>query len=293
MTIHRIKKKYCTDDKVQVMFSNAPSQIILSKDGYLYLRNKDVTIHRYLTDPVRKEMPYRSNPSSGSHATHLFEYNKIYAKFTKYRDMRVGFHFEDSYSLTFLYFVRTKNGEAIYAEFDLSDFKSKELISQRFSKADLENFLYKLDGAQAKCIFEWYNGIRYVKHIKEGISIDSNKFLNLSDEAIINFYNFRNQPLHFIFSGAEKEIDESWEVHNIEEVQEFVLTNDGVLQDYNPVLLVIESNEMYVIEFIVKFIHKDCFEVKGVKRKISLSYDDILRYARNCEYPIEPYFLDE
>jgi len=296
MTINKIKKKYCTDDKVQVMFSNAPNQIIFSKDGYLYLREQDVTIHRYLTDPVRKEMPYRNHPSSSNHATHLFEYDKIYAKFTGYRNMGGACLSEDSYSMTFLYFVRAENGEALCAEIDLGDFEKEEETFQKLSKAELEKFLYDLNGAQAKCIFGWFAGIQYVKHTKEAIGITNDNFLNLSDEEIIRRYNFKNAPICFIFNEeerAKRETDESWRVHSIEEVKEFVLTHHGVFAQYDPMLLVIEDNEMYVYDFTVKFINKDCFEVKSIKRKIALSYNDILRYANNCEYPRDPSFDDE
>ena len=297
MTINKIKKKYCANDKVQVMFSNAPSQIIFSKDGYLYLREQDVTVHRYLTDPVRKEMPYRNNPSSSNHATHLFEYDKIYAKFTRYRNMGRGYHPEDSYSLTFLYFVRAENGEALCAEISLRDFEKEEETSQNLSKAELEKFLYDLNGTQAKCIFEWFGGIQYVKHTKEVVGIANDNFLNLSDEEIIRKYNFKNEPMYCLIfdeeERAKREADESWKVHSIEEVKDFVLTHHGVFSQYDPMLLVIEGDEMYVYDFTVKFINKDCFEVKSVKRKIALSYNDILRYANNCEYPSDPSFDDE
>jgi len=297
MTINKIKKKYCANDKVQVMFSNAPSQIIFSKDGYLYLREQDVTIHRYLADPVREEMPYRNNPSSNNHATHLFEYDKIYAKFTRYRNMSSGYHPEDSYSLTFLYFVRAENGEALCAEISLRDFKKEEEISQKLSKAELEKFLYDLNGTQAKCIFEWFGGIQYVKHAKEVVGIANDNFLNLSDEEIIRRYNFKNEPMYCLIfdeeERAKKEADESWKVHSIEEVKDFVLTHHGVFSQYDPMLLVIEGDVMYVYDFTVKFINKDCFEVKSLKRKIALSYNDILRYANNCEYTNDPSFDDE
>lgn len=296
MDINKIKRKYCTNDKVQVMFSNAPSQIILSKDGYLYLRESDVTIHRYLTDPVRKEMPYRNNPSSSNHATHLFEYDKIYAKFTRYRNMGIGYYPEDSYSLTFLYFVRAENGEALCAEISLRDFEKEEETSQKLSKAELEKFLYDLNGTQAKCIFEWFGGIQYVKHTKEVVGIANDNFLNLSDEEIIRRYNFKNEPLYwFIFDEekrAKKEADESWKVHSIEEVKDLVLTHHGIFSQYDPMLLVIEGDEMYVYDFTVTLINKDCFEVKSVKRKIALSNNDILHYANSCEYTHEPSFKE-
>lgn len=58
-------------------------------------------------------------------------------------------------------------------------------------------------------------------------------------------------------------------------------------------ILVVKGDEMYVYDFKVTLLKKDCFEVKSTKRKISLSYNDILRYANNCEYTHDPSFDDE
>ena len=132
----KVKRMYCTDDKVQVMFSNAPNQIICSKDGYLYLRDGDLTIHRYLQDPIRKTMPYGNMPSSAKHASHFLKYGQVYVKFTSSRPMGSVFACCDGgYELTFLYATKTKNGEAILSEwavFDGEDFyqspKSKTKI---------------------------------------------------------------------------------------------------------------------------------------------------------------------
>lgn len=295
MTISKIKNKYCANNKVQVMFSNAPRQIILSKDGYVYLREKDVTIHRYLTDPVRKEMPYKNHPSSSNHATHLFEYDKIYVKFTRYRNMYRE-KLEDSYSLTFLYFVKTENGEALCAEVGVKSFKSEKETTQIFSKAELEKFLYTLaDGENAKCIFDWFDGIQYVKHNKEEVDICNEGFLNLSDEEIVRQYNLANKPMCILDELRRPMVmaDESWKVQNIEEVKDFVLTYHGFTDRFSPMLLVIKDDEMYVYEFKVTFLEKDCFEVKSKRRKIAINCDDILPYARNCEYTYDVFFKEE
>lgn len=297
MTINKIDKKYCADGKVQVMFSNAPSQIIFSKDGYLYLREKDVTIHRYLTDPVRDVMPYRNNPSSSNHATHLFEHDKIYAKFTRYRNMARGGYPEDSYSLTFLYFVRAENGEAICAELKPEDFKKEEEITKILSKEELEKFLYELNDEESKCIFEYFGGIQYVRHTRETIAIKNDKFLNLSDNEIVKRYNFKNEPLYCLILDeevrAKREADESWKAHSIEEVKDFVLTHHGMIEYYSPMLLVVKGAQMYVYDFKVTLLKKESFELKYTKRTISLSYNEIIRHANNCEYTSDPKFEDK
>lgn len=294
MEIDKIKKKYCANDKVQLMFSN-PRQIILSKDGYLYLREQGITIHRYLTDPVRKKMPYKNKPSSRDHATHLFEYDKIYAKFTAYRDMCARFPLEDLYSLTFLYFIRAENGEAFCAEFDLEDFKAEKETSQILSKAGLEKFLYDLDGVDAKCIFEYPVGIRYAKHKRESTVITNDSFLNLSDEGIIDSYNRENESLLYLIidekeQAKEMKANKSLHVYSIEDIKDFVLTYHGFNNCYSPMLLVINGNEMYVYDFSITFKEKDCFEVKSKKRKIVLNHNDILRNANDCKYTHDPSF---
>ena len=298
MTINKISKKYCTNDKVQVMFSNASSQVILSKDGYLYLREGDLTLHRYLTDSTRKEMPYRNTPSSNNHATHLFEYDKVYAKFTRYRNMgNRGSFLEDSYSLTFLYFVKLESGEALCAELNVKGFEAEEETTQILSKTELEQFLYGLNDEDAKCIFEWFAGIQYVKHSKEGIFLSKPTFLSLSDEDIVKKYNNKHEPMYcLIFDDdlrKKKMSDESWKVHSIDEVKDFVLTYHGaLLSNFSPMLLVIKSDDMYVYDFKVTFLKKDCFEVKTVKRRIALSHNAILSFANDCEYTQDPSYDD-
>lgn len=296
MEINKIKKKYCTDDKVQVMFSNAPSQIICSKDGYLYLRVGDVIIHRYLTDPIRQKMPYRNHPSSKNHATHLFKYNQIYAKFTRYRNMNTEciLYPEESYSLTFLYFVRAENGEALCAELSLEDFTLGEEEVKVFSSSELKDYLYNIENVDAKCIFEWSTGIQFVGHKREKHSFINNDFLDISDEEIVRKYNLKNEPMYCMILDEKKRQeamqDKSWQVHSIEEVKDFVLTHHGFLEQYSPMILVIDGDAMYVYDFRVTFCEKDCFKVASRKRTITLSYDDVLRYANNCKYPRDPDF---
>ena len=295
MEIHKIKKMYCKDDKVQVMFSNAPSQIIFSESGYLYLRKGKLTIHAYLNDPVRNKMPYKNNPSSSNHATHLFEYDKTYVKFTSDRAMGGSFKYHDSYSLTFLHFIRAENGEAILAEASLTDFELEEEKKAILSKEKLKKFLYDVDGVDAKAIFEWFSGIMYFSHINEDIGIFNKNFLDLSDEEIIERYNRKNEPL-ILFNEEERERkmkERAWEVHSIDEVKEFVLTRHGMFTDYYPMLLVVKGNNIVVYDFEVTFLERDRFRLSIKKRNISLTYNDILREANNLEYPNDPEFEDD
>lgn len=295
MDTAKIKKKYCTDDKVQVMFSNAPSQIICSKDGYLYLRDGDVTVHKYLSDPQRKKMPYRNKPTSDRHATHLFKYGQVYAKFTRYRNMADSFFYdEDSYSLTFLYFHKVGKGEAICSELYLGDFDKETETETTFTRSELEEFLYGTSGIKGKYILGWFSGIRYAKSENESISINK-KFLDLSDEAIIELHNHAKEPIKMVIpyfdEESKKEDDESWKAHTIDEVTEFSMTNYGFNFHY-PIMLVITDTEMTVYEFEVIYCGKDCYKVKSQKVNITPNLVDILTSAVNSEYPTDPSFAE-
>lgn len=296
MEISRIRKKYCKDNKVQVMFSNAPNQVILSKEGYLYYRDNETTIHRYLDDPVRNKMPFKNHPASAGHATHLFNYNQIYAKFTRYRSMGYSYGFEDSYSLTFLYFVRAENGEALCAEFGLGDFESSKDINFVYTKKELEHFLYKLQDsdADAKCIFEWFGGMKYVKHRKEMFQLDNTPYLELDDEKIVKKYNIDKRPIYgLIFDSAMREkakSDTSWMANSIDDIHDFTITNHGALHSHSPMQLVIQGDTMYVYDFEVIFKEKDMFEVKSKRRTIRINHHTLFNNAKNIEYTSEPKF---
>ena len=299
MELNKIASKYCTAEKVQLMLSNAPRQIILSKDGYVYLREKDITVHRYLEDPVREKMPFKDNPSSKDHATHLFEYNKVYAKFTRYRGMKERYPFGDSYSLTFLYFIKAKDGGAICAEMHLGDFKEEENeeTSLKMTRTELEKFLYSTDEVKSKCIFDWFSGMKYIKHNNERIGICNFDFIDLSEQGIINLYNRRNEPL-MIFSDPEerkKKLEEgAWKVNRIEEIENFDLTYHGFMNNYSPMLLVInERDEMWVYEFKVTYWSKDCYKLTAKRRRITVNPTDIVGLSREASYTIEPNFDEE
>lgn len=287
MDTYKMAKKYCTNDKVQVMFSNALSQIICSKDGYLYLRDGDVTVHKYLTDSQRKKMPYHNKPSGKWHAAHLFKYDQVYVKFTRYRRMNdCILPMSDGYSLSFLYFYKVGKGEAIVSEMYLSDF-NKEEGEMTFTKEELRNFLYESSGVKGKYIFEWLYGIKYAKSVGEEISIDKN-FLDLSDNFIIDLYNFTKAPIHFnIFDdNEEKEDDESWKVSSIDDItEEFTLTNGF----YAPILVEVNDTAIIVFEFEVTYCSKNCFRVKYEKVVITPNLVDILTSAVTSDYTRDPF----
>ena len=184
MDTNKIKSKYCANDKVQLMLSNAPNQIICSKDGFLYLRDKDLTIHKYLSDPQRKKMPFHKEYLSKWHATHLFKYNQIYVKFTKYQ--QYSSPLPKKYTLSFLYFYKVGKGEAVVAEMYLHDFPKENRVIT-FKENVLEDYLFdssvfeQFDHCKGKYIFDWTNDIKYAKSSVEDIIINNTSFKDLLD----------------------------------------------------------------------------------------------------------------
>lgn len=287
MIVTKIGEKYCTGGKVQLMLPDASQQLILSSGGYVHLRSGDTTIH---CDPAREEMPHRDN-----YTTYLFDCGTIYVSF---REDRLKL-----FELTFLYFVRTKHGEALCAKLDLRDFVSEPKTTQILSKKELEQFLYALDATeQAKCILEGFGRIKYVTHFNEAAGIPKDNFLDLSDEGIISEYNRQNKPNAFSYlllnenQRAKKLAEKSWEVHSIEDVKKFVLTYHGMLNSFSPMLLVVTGNVITLSDFKVTFLKKNCFEVQFTRRTLALSSNilsRILSSADSCEYTGEQPFSDD
>lgn len=291
MDTYKIAKKYCTEEKVQVMFSNAPRQIICSKDGYLYLRDGDIKIHKYLTDSIREKMPYRNRPDGRWHATHLFKYDQVYVKFTRYRRMNPSLALmPDGYSLSFLYFHKLNNGEAIASEMYLGDFK-KEKGEKYFSKKGLEEFLYGISDIKGKYIFEWEHGIQYAKSPEEIICIDGiRKFLDLSDEAIINSYNIRNMFLNFqLFDEGydDKEEEKQVKIESLDEIKE----EFSMIGGFNaPILVEVSEDGINVYEFDVIYCGKDNFKVEYEKTEVKPNIAKILNSSVKSKYTPEPDF---
>ena len=276
MDTNRIKSKYCTADKVQMMFSNAPHQIICSKDGYLFLRDKDVCIHRYLKDHQRKNMPY-SRPTSKWHTTHLFNCGQVYVKFTSDRAMNECiFHDSDGFVLSFVYFHKLNNGEAVVCEFYLSECKQEQETEVLMNREELIKWLYDVSEVKGKYIFDYMCGIQYAKSPLEEISIS--QFLDLSNEAIVKWHNVTKEHIRLFdyfpsISGNGEAItkkpkdDESWKVNTIDEITKFSMTHWGFRHN-SPVLLAISDEGITAYEFEIICCSKDSYNIKSKKRSI-------------------------
>ena len=284
----KIKKKYCTDDKVQVAFSNAPSQIICSKDGYLYLRDGDITLHRYLEDPTRLTMPYCDNPSSNRHTLHLLKYGQLYVKFTSFRPMGSIYACCDGgYVLTFLYAIKTIAGKVVLSEwtvFDGEDYYQKPTSTTEFmNREQLEDFLYGTSEIIGKYIFTFNGGIKYAKSVNEEFIVQKD-FIDLSDDAIVNLYNIMKRPISLFGEHLEDNEDDA---STIDEVKEFCITGTGF---YNPVMVTITDSQVTFYEFEITYCSKDCYRVDLNEVKVNPDIIKIHSSISKAKYPPEPNF---
>lgn len=300
MEIFKIRKKYCTDNKVQLMLSNAPHQIICSSDGYTFLRENDLIIHPYITDTERFIMPYSDTPISEGHVNHLFEYDRLYVKVTSDRRMGRGYSMSiGCFDFTFLYFTKLKAGDALCAEIPISYFKPTiNQKTQYFNKNALEEYLYRLKDEKAKIIFDGQFGIKYARHKNEEIFI-KREYIDISDEGIIKEYNSQKEDENLPLFDEERRkrllAERPWEIHNIDEIKEEVtLTYHGMFSTRYPTLVTIkDKNEIEVMDFKISFCNKHCFKVETKKIPISFGARDLITAAFNMDeisYTSEPDF---
>jgi len=290
MEIFKIRKKYCTDDKVQLMLSNSPQQIICSADGYAFLRDSELILHKYIEDKQRFKLPYHDKPISESHVNHLFEYNKLYIKATSDRNMVGGYSLaSDSLTITFLYFIKLKDGDALCAEIPLSHFKSMlNKKVQYFTAKELEDFLYNVKGTTAKIICDGME-IKYAKHKNEELFIDKS-FIDITEKGIVSAYNHfkETKSIPLFDEKRRKELLEErpWEIKSVDKIsEELVLTHHGIITSRGPILITIkECGEIEVINFKVAFCKKDVFRVEAHKAPIFFGIRDAMTYAANVDY---------
>lgn len=231
MQVNIIRPKYCTSEKMQIMYSNAPKQFILSSDGLLYFKNGTVSIHKYLDDPLRASMPYSDRPYSEEHANHLLKYGEIYVKFTSDRNM-TKFYSNNKYCLSFVYCYKNSEGKTILAEILLEDLMRLEVIKEKSELLTLEQlkaFLYQVSSLKAKCIVHPYKGCLYLKSSNDSIIVDSS-FLDLSDDGIAE-----------LSKGM-------------------ILTPTGYLKSI-PYLVTVSANEIEVFSLFIKYIGHEKFEM--------------------------------
>lgn len=278
MLVNKILPKYCSSEKMQIMYSNAPKQFILSREGLLYLREGNYTIHRYSDDPARCSMPYFDHPSSAEHANHLLKYNELYVKFTSDRNITSDYK-EGKFHLSFIYCYKNLEDETILVELTLEDLLACEMVESKtelLTREQLEAFLYQVSTLKAKCIVHPYKGAMYLKSSSDSITLNSS-FLDLSDEGITKLYNSSNHHLDI--------------AKDISEVKRFVLTHLGYLNSL-PYLVSVSDSQIEVFSLFITYIGHERFELTTRSFKIDESKIKgiLCNHLNELKYPKEPNF---
>lgn len=272
MEFTKIRAKYCTDEKVQIMLSNANRQIIFSQDGFLYLRDNSVLTHKYLDDPIRTQMPFKDHPSSDNHATHLFKYNQIYVKHTSNRDMRYPDTFSGFFTLSFLYLIGLKNGNAVFAEAELEHFKSVSKKTKIMDTNEIKNFLFDISNCNTKCVLDSLHGIKFAKSSNETVLVD-NYSHTFEEQNIVKAYNGYMRP-NYLFTYHTEEAAKNL-AKTIEDVKPFnmLYQNRNYLLATTASIYVVEIIDTHVVVYKVdiSFISPDKFEVNIEKFNIHSS----------------------
>lgn len=267
MKICKIESTFCKDDQVQITFNNAPTQLICSKDGYLYYRFNDLTIHRYVTNPRRFNMKHSHPPFSHKHATHFFKFNQPYIFFTPYDTPDVSYNFtEDTYHMRFLYFTKLPNGDVIYAETSSYEFQSKE--TKIMTLEEVKKFLYDTEGVDGKYIVDWNYGVKYAATPHESIIL--NNYVDLSYESIVKHYNDIQKIV------GHKTVD------SIDEIKEALITTPSL--GYNPMLVTISGTDILITSFSITCHGRDNFKAELRHYKIDWDLKSLDQIDDNLPY---------
>lgn len=267
MKVFRVDSKFCTDNQVQITLNQAPTQLICSKDGYLFYKFDDLTVHRYLTNSERLKMPHCYKPSSDWHAHHLFKFNQPYIFFTPYDTQYVPYNFiEDTYHVRFLYFTKLPNGDAAYT--NITRFEVPNKACELMSLDEVKSFLYDISDPSiiGKYIVDWNTGITYAKSKNETLMVDN--FIDLSYESILSNYN--------------RIYGEKGKISSIDDVPPHNITPCSL--GYHPGLIILSEDSIDVYLFTITFCAKDQFKVEMSFGKVTINENDIITRAQNALY---------
>lgn len=282
MAIYRIKKDYCTENKVQIMLANASSHMIATQDNIAYLRYRtdtclSVNINKYLDDDDRLTLPYHDVPITDNHINQLFEFDKIYVRATNNPYIKRGSAYEpyDGFSLSFMLFERQGNGDAVLEERGLTSFNSAK--HERFTdKNGVKEYLGRLK-EDGKYIFNYRSGVRYACSEQTGTLIDRFSIC-LDDDDVVKEYNRTEEPLiisaFFVSQEAyqDKLNDTSWKKEKASDITDYSLTSPGInLCSNYPIVISIKNGVVTASEFEIFYISTNNFKIKETKRTIKVN----------------------
>ncbi|MBE5813407.1 MAG: hypothetical protein E7314_07195 [Clostridiales bacterium] len=278
MDVSKINYKYCTKDKVQITLNNAYNQLICSKDGYLFYKFDDLTLHRYCIERERFSLPNHDPAFSNLHANHLFKFNQPYVFFTPYNTSHVPYSFvDDTYHVRFLYFVKLPNGDVAYL--DTTDFDSSNTETKMMTLEELNSFLFDITDVCGKYIIDWNTGVKYAKSKNEILMVD--KYPAYCYETILQNYNKFEARRNPSFKP----------VSNINDVGEHVLTVASL--GYNPLLVTISEDKISTYIFKITFCGPDKFKVDLRFGDVTFDENAIAKRAKNLLYSdtFDDYYL--
>ena len=259
MRLYKLRSYHLIDDKVYLELPYSDTHIICSKDGFLYLRYLDITIHKYLLRKSAESPPY---PLVGDNLVpHLFEYNKIYLNYEAHKN--------SGDTISFFYFMKASNNESLFAEIYLQEVEKfcnkafpyepkKETLN--LNREQLEKILYDISDEKSKYIIHSYKGLKYAKHLSEPISICED-FIDLSDDGIINLYNSEMESLKRFGEIVAKQKSTGFvKVKNISDVPSFPIEPRGFMSNPHN-LLIISKHNISIQKISISFVSKDNFKV--------------------------------
>jgi len=258
MHLYLLPTSHLVDDKIYLELPYLDNRLICSNEGFLYFKNLDISVHKYLLRQSKDEPTYPL--TCDKLVPHLFEYNKIYLN---YEVQKTGIDFT-----SFYYFTKTSKKEILFAEIYLQEIINycKEKLGPKqetrtLSRDELESFLYNISEDKSKYIIHPSKGLKYVHHPTETISIQE-KLLDLSDDGILSLYNKRIESMRLFGQiCARKNSSNFTKADSIENVPSFPVSPQGYLGIANN-LFIISKHSIAVSELDIAFISKGLFKLK-------------------------------
>lgn len=268
----KIKREYCTEDKVQVMLSNASSQIIFNSDEIICFKSDGKKIiYTYKKDLGDIVLPYCDVSESNNHLNHLFSYDKPYVQFTN--DPAIGYSLKvnDGYYLDVLLFKKSSFG-AEFNSLNLNQLPTRKILIRTDAEGVMK-FLRRQPEEDAKYILHYFKGIQYVDTRNNGILVDRYN-IDLDDDSIIRNY-----------LCYECDSEQKASITSIKEVPPHIISNHLFEEGYS-VMFVSKNDKLFYIEFDIKFLDENKFLIEGYSHKL------ILSRIRNLDWDSERYNPD-
>lgn len=290
------------NDKEMVLYALEAhdNQIILSKDGVLYLRSdrSGVIIDNSKLEGTKKKEGSLFNKSN-SCIELLFEFDKTYICYSG-----VGFYL--------FCFTHTQDNATVYTQMEINDFLSFESSKDIMDYADLTEFLYEIDNSYGRDSagyesfanenpitgkFIFSDGIDYARYYNSEV-IFKNPLSEFNKNQIDNIIAEAGQPKKYAFkvenissseededsnsgqthSFAEKilktvqeESDFEKEMYNEEIDDEIRVRATNVMNNY---LIITRFNSVEIYGFYVFYIGEDKFEVESQRLDLE-SFSDV------------------